>query len=211
MEIKKKYYSKYLHTIAIEQIAEEYIQRGFNITKEEKIGKYSADIIARKENEQIVIEVKTGHFTPERRKDLANLADYIRSLGGYKFIVAIATPPKEKKLEIDNLEQLLTMEMLFDMPSELDELSTHTRPEEVVDVDIDEILIQESFILVKGTGTVIVELQFGSDSDQNDDMGLNSKDKFPFEFEVTLVYKDNKKLVIENVEKFEIDTSSYYD
>ena len=183
MEIKKKYLLKYLHDIAIEQIAEDYIQKGYSVTKEEALGgKYYADIVARKNQEQIVIEVKTGKLNAERKEKIANLADYVRSLGGYKFLIAIATPPKEKKLEIAELEQLITNYFHQDLPSELDSLSTHTRPDEVSDIDIDEINISSKSIFIKGNGVVSVEMQFGSDSDQNNDDGFKINDNFPFYF-----------------------------
>ena len=52
MEIKKQYLQKYLHDIAVDQIAEEYQQKGYSITKEEQVGKkYRADLIARKNDE----------------------------------------------------------------------------------------------------------------------------------------------------------------
>ena len=158
---------------SIEQIAEDYIQKGYSVTKEEVLGgKYYADIVARKNQEQIVIEVKTGKLNAEKKEKIANLADYVRSLGGYKFVIAIAaTPPKEKKLEIAELEQLITNYFHQDLPSELDSLSTHTRPDEVSDIDIDEINISSKSIFIKGNGVVSVEMQFGSDSDQNNDDG----------------------------------------
>lgn len=212
MEIKRKYFlGKYLHDSAIEQIAEDYIQKGYQISREEKLGKYRADLIARKGNESIVIEVKAGKLTPDRRKQIANLADYINSLGGYKFRIVIATPPKEKKLEIEELEVLLTHYILNDLPSELDELSSHTRLGEIYDIDIDEINISGENIFVKGDGVVSVELQFGSDSDQDKGDGHKTYDNFPFDFEITLGYNSRKELEITEIDKFEVDTSSYYD
>ena len=211
MEIQKKFLSKYLHDIAIEQIAEDYVQKGYIVNKEERLGKYRADLVARKEKEQIVIEVKAGKMTPERKRKLSGLADYIRTLEGYKFLVIIATPPKKKKLEIDIIEQLISNYIHNDLPSELDELSSHTRPDEITDVDIDEIRISGDAIFIKGDGVVSVELQFGSDGDQDKGDGLKTYDNFPFEFAMTLEYNNNKELEIVEVNKLVIDTSSYYD
>lgn len=211
MEIKKKYLGKYLHDIAIEQIAEDYIQKGYQINKEERLGKFQADLVARKGEEQIVIEVKAGKMTPDRKQKIAGIADYVRSLGNYKFLVVIATPPKEKKLEVEDIEILITNYIHSDLPSELDELSTHTRPDEVFDIDIDEINISGENIFVKGDGVVSVELQFGSDGDQDKGDGLKSYDNFPFDFEIKLAYNSKKELEIIEVDKFNVDTSSYYD
>jgi len=211
MEIKKKYLGKYLHDLAIEQIAEDYIQKGYDVSREEKLGKYRADLIARKNSEQIVIEVKAGKMNPEKRQKIAGVADYIRDLGGYEFLVVVATPPKEKILQIENLEMLINEYFHSEFPSELDVLSTHTRPDEFSDIEIDEINIADENIFVKGNGVVSVELQFGSDGDQSKGDGFLSYDKFPFSYEVTLAYNSDRELKIIEVEKFEIDTSSYYD
>ena len=212
MEIKKRYLQKYLHDIAIEQIAEEYQEKGYTVSKEEQLGKkYRADLIARKGNETVVVEVKSGKMSPEGKQKITDLANYVREQGNYKFLVVIATPPKEKKLEIAEIEDLLTESMIEDFPSELDELSTHTRLEEVTDIDIDEISIDGTSIFVSGDGVVSVELQFGSDGDQNAGDGFKNHDSFPFDFEITLEYDAEHKLKIANIDKLEIDTSSYYD
>jgi len=211
MEIKKRYLQKYLHDIAIEQISEEYKEKGYLVSKEEQLGKkYIADLIARKGDEIIVVEVKSGKMSPERKQKIKDLANYVRTQGNYKFLVAVATPPKEKKLKIAQVEDLLFEIILNDFPDELDQLSTHTRLEEVIDIDIDEISIEGTSIFVAGDGVVSVELQFGSDGDQDTDEGFKYYDSFPFEFEITLEYDNEHELKIVDVDKLEIDTSSYY-
>lgn len=212
MEIKKQYLQKYLHDIAIDQIAEEYKEKGYVVSKEEQLGKkYYADLIARKDNETIVVEVKSGKMSPERKQKISDLANYVRGQGNYKFLVVIATPPKEKKLEIIGIENLLTEYFSENLPSELDELSTHTTFDEVTDVDIDEILIDGDSILVTGDGVVSVELQLGSDGDQNADDGFTISDSFPFEFGVKLEYDIDHGLKIIDFDNLEVDTSSYYE
>ena len=150
MEIKKKYFEKYLHSIAIEQIAEEYLRKGYKVSREEPIGNHKADLIVSRDDETIVIEVKSGKMTPDKKETITQLGNYVREQGKYKFIVAIATLPKEKKLEISNIETLLTLEMMEEFPDELDELSTHTRVEEVYDIDIDE-FNKSPFNICKGS------------------------------------------------------------
>jgi Holliday junction resolvase len=208
MEIKRKYFDKYLHSMAIDQIAREYSEKGYTVSAEQNLGKYKADLIAKKENETIVIEVKSGKMTPEKKKTIKQLGDYVQKQGNYRFLVAIATPPKEKKLEIENIEKLLFDYVLSNLPDELDELSTHTRIEEISDVDIDEIELSENLIFVKGSGVISVELQFGSDGDRDRDFGFKNFDNFPFVFELTLEYKREKLQIVE-VGKFKVDTSSY--
>ena len=212
MEIKKKYLSKYLYEIAIEQISEEYLLKGFSVSREERLGKHIADLVVRKGNEQIVIEVKSGKLTPQKKKQIAEIADFVREIGGYKFIIVVATIPKEKKLQMVEINELLfTCFTEEGIPDELDLLSTHTSIDEIVDIDIDEISINGKSILIKGDGVVSVELQFGSDGDQVRNEGFKTTDNFPFEFELTLEYNVNQKLEIVDVAELTFDTSSFYE
>jgi Holliday junction resolvase len=199
VEIKEKYLGKYMHEIAIDQIADEYLQKGYEITKEENLGDFRADLIARKGDEQIVIEVKTGKLSSLRKQELAGLANYVRSKNGYKFLVAVATPPQNKKIDIEGLEQMITNYIHSDLPSELDELSTHTRLDEVTDVNIDKIQISENSFFIEGEGVISVELQFGSDVDQDNSNGFKSYDNFPFKFAMKLILDNNFQFEIEEV------------
>jgi hypothetical protein len=212
VEIKRKYLHKYLHELAIEQLSDEYRQNGYAVSTSEKLGSYETDFIARRSDEVIVIEIKTGRLTPERRKQIAALADYVRSIKkGYKFFAVVATPPKEKKLEIDNLSTLLTSYLIEHLPNELDELSTHTRIESVSDIDIDELTIEGDKVYVVGDGAIDVELQIGSDGDVRTDYGFVSHESFPFTFSIVLGFTRELKLEVEEFEELEIDTSSLYE
>jgi hypothetical protein len=209
MEIKKQYLQKYLHSIAIDQIAEDYRQKGYTISKEEQVGKFRADLIARKENETIVIEIKSGRMTPEKKETIIGLGNYVRSQGNYKFLVVIATPPKEKKLEITEIKNLLSEYLDNNIPGEIDALSTHPGIDEVTDIDIDEITVNGKSLFVKGYGVLNVELQYGSDGDQGRGDGYKTFDNFPFEYELTLEYDEQHKLKIKKVDKLEVDTTSF--
>lgn len=211
MEIKKQYLQKYLHLIAIDQIADNYIQRGYNVSKEERLGKYQADLIARKDNETIVIEVKAGKLTAEKKEAIIKLGDYVRLQGNYKFLVVIATPPKDKKLEIAGIEELLFDHFMDDFPDKLDLLSTHTKLEAITDVDIDEMSIDGETIYIKGDGVVEVELQYGSEGDQDREDGHKNYDNYPFTFAITLEYNNKRELQITDVDELLVDTSSFYE
>lgn len=211
MEIKKKYLQKYLHEIAIEQIAEEYSTKGYSISKEENVGKYRADIVARKNKETIVIEVKSGKMTPAKKEIITGIGNYVRSHENYQFLVVIATPPIEKKLEVANIEEILTNLMLDNLPDELDELSSHTRIDGVTDVEIDTIAVEGSLIDVAGNGNVSVELQYGSDSDQGKGDGVKVNENFLFDFKINLEYDDKSRLQIHDVGKLQVNTSHFYE
>jgi len=209
MQIKRRYFDKRLHEIAIEQIAEEYLEKGYDVAEKQNIDNYQADLIAKKGEETVVIEIKSGKMTPQKKEKIKHLSDYVRMHGNYRFIVTIATPPKEKKLEIDNIESLLLSCVIADLPSELDELSTHTTVDEISEVEIDEIKI-DPVISVKGSGIISVELQFGSDREMKKEDGYTSSEKFPFDFDIVLEYTDKHELQVVEVINFKVDTSSFY-
>jgi Holliday junction resolvase len=211
MEISKQLIYKNLYFLAIEQIAEEYKSKGYLIEKEKQIGKFHADILATKGEEKIVFEVKAGIMTPERKEELAKLADYVNSLGNYKFKVVIAREPKEKNIEIASFETLLFEYLINEMPSALDELSTHTTVEFVYDIEIHNLLIHNNNeINVIGQGTVEVQLQYGSDMDQHRGDGHIQSESFPFDFDLYLNYDDNQNLRIKDG-SVNVNTDSFYE
>lgn len=208
MEIKREYLQKYLHNIAIDQLMADYQSKGYQTSKRDKIGNYYPDLVARKGDEVVVIEVKTGNLTPDKRKQVAAIGDYVRTHQNYKFLVVLATPPKPKAIDIPNLEHLLFTYLIDNFPDDLYRLSSYTRITDVPDVTVDEVTVAEDGgIVAKGTATVEVELQYGS---ANDD-GAVTEDVFPFDFEVTLKYNQNQELVLVDAEIIEVDTSSFYE
>jgi Holliday junction resolvase-like predicted endonuclease len=209
MEISRKYFAKYLHDIAIEQIADSYLSQGYKVSKDEKIGSYEADLVARRGNEHIVVEVKTGAMSEEKKRRIAAIADYVRSVGGYKLLVAIATTLKQKKLAIDNIEQLLFSYLREHLPANVAALSTHTVPLGVSDVDIDEVTVNGDSILVKGTGVVTLAMQNGSDAEPREEE-TTIEDNFSFDFDIELKSNHEKSLAIANVSALKVDTSSYW-
>lgn len=210
MEINKKYLQKYLHSIAIDQISDDYISKGYKVSLEEQIGKYRADIVARKKAETIVIEIKSGKMTPEKKRAIIEIGNYVRAQENYKFVVAIATPPKEKKLEIEGIEDMLLNCFSQELPEELIEISTHIFIDGITDIDLNEIAIKDHSIFIQGDGVINVEMQYGSNSDQRSGDGFESSDSFPFKFKLILKYESDK-LVIDEIDKINIDTSSFYE
>lgn len=207
MEIKQQYLQKYLHDIAIDQLAADYAAKDYLVTREEYFDQnHQADLVARKGDEVIVVEVKTGRLTADRRKKLAQLGDYARTKN-YKFLVVLATPPKPKKIDVPNLDELLFGYLIDNLPNELDTLSSRTHITDVSGSTADEVTVQEDgSITVKGSGVVEVSLGYGPQSDS-----AESTDNFPFTFDVLLNRAASKELVIEEMKNLAIDTSDFYE
>lgn len=210
MEIKSKYLSKYLHNIAVEQLEEEYANKGYSVSREEIIGMYTADLVARRGNEQIVIEVKSGESNAAAKTNMMGLSKYIRQLGGYKFLVVLAFPPKDKKLEVQQIEQVLDVYMRQEQTARVQEDGTVVTPKQILDIDIDEMVLAEGAVHVKGIGVVQAELLFAEEPQKPIADREITTDNFPLAFEVDMIYDNQKNLVIKKVYKFNIDTSNYY-
>ena len=206
MEIRKGHYAKYLHDIAIDQIAEDYINKGFTVNKEVSLGTYQADLVATKENQNIVVEVKTGKLTPDRKKKLAELADYVNTLSNYQFKVAIAKLPKDKELKIDNLEHTLFEYFSNNPPDELTKLATYATPDKVTDIFLNKLFVANNAVIVEGSGIISVQLKFGAG--QSADDSFTTHENIPFDFDVQLSFNGKDKLKVDEFTALEIDTSS---
>jgi hypothetical protein len=99
---------------------------------------------------------------------------------------------------------------IFETIQELDELSTHTT---VDDHQIDEVSVTKLDsveIRYRVTGEVMVQLQYGSDSDVDNDMGVRLDDSYPYVATITCavaqpmdVRADNLDVMVDNQSFFE--------
>jgi Holliday junction resolvase len=185
VEIRPEILDPYLAKAAVDQLAADYSQRGFKVERDVRLGDTRADLIAKKGDELIVFEVKSGKWTPEEReavKRLRNQAVHDRG----RFVLVLAQQPSGKLVEIEGLEDLLTEIVADRCQSELSELSTHTRIVGVTDVDLASVTIGTETIEVRGSASVELELQYGSDSDLEREQGFTSYEVVPLEFHLTL-------------------------
>lgn len=192
-----------------EQLADDYREKGYAIKMDAKIGDYRVDLVATKGDETIYIEIKTHSENPDAKRRIKAMADYFKTVPNAKFIVVVSRIPEFKKIEFDDIEPVLTDYFMQEFPSDLDELSTHTRIDEVHDVSISEISIEAGNLIIICTGMVGVTLQYGSDLDQEpgDEPIYMS---FPFNFRGTICY-DGKNYNVEHCDKLEIDTDAFYE
>lgn len=100
--------------------------------------------------------------------------------------------------------------MILDTIQELDELSTHTRVDGHWIEEIEVRRLDATEIEYRVIGEVEVELQYGSNSDVANDIGMRSDDSYPYK--VRVVAEASKPLDI-NAEaiRLTIDTSSFYE
>ncbi len=99
--------------------------------------------------------------------------------------------------------------MILDTIQELDELSTHTRVDGHWIEEIKVRRLDAAEIEYRVTGEVEVELQYGSNSDVANDIGMLSDDSYPYKARV--VANASKPLDIDpQAIRFTVDNSSFY-
>ena len=192
---------------AIDQIADDYKSKGYVVKKEANVGPYRVDLAVIKGDETTYIEVKSRKESPEAKRRIKEMTEFFKTLPNVQFIVAISRYPEPKQIEFDELESVLFDYFTVEFPSELDALSTHTRMDDVHDVTINSIEVGGGEIKLSCNGSVSVSLQYGSDSEQEDDEPFVMS--FPFEFEGTLKYEGNCYSVID-CDTLEVDTDAFY-
>lgn len=118
----------------------------------------------------------------------------------------------------DKISDILTDYFISnEIPSSLDELSTHTTIESVTADSIDSIELKDNrCIVVEGSGSIEIELQIGSNGDLRRGDGDASCMTFPLTFTLFLISEnstgkpEDEKYVLDDVD-YRIDTSSYYE
>ncbi|RZJ80541.1 MAG: hypothetical protein EOO20_25915 [Chryseobacterium sp.] len=103
MEIEKRFVQKYIHQMALDQLESDYRARGFHVSRNRRLGEYEVDLVAEQDNEVLVIEVKAGKLTQNRKKAIAFLGDYVKRHKNYKFLVVFANEPAEKQIIVEEI------------------------------------------------------------------------------------------------------------
>jgi len=196
---------KYLIEDAVERIQKDYQSRGYQVSREVKVHDLSLDLVATKGPEEIVFEFKLSEPGNAPTKAVKKILEYVKQAPNRRLNMVFVTPPKERRVEILGLDATLTQYLINNFPSELDTLSTHTRIEEVGDIDINSVIWSDRGVCVEGMGNISVSLQLGSDSENVDVPETTAA--FPFTFKVLL----NPDRTLEDVEELTFDTSSYFE
>lgn len=208
MKPLRDYLIKNFEKSTIEQLTDDYREKGYTVKTDVKVGQYRVDLAATKGGETIYIELKTHSENPEAKRRIKAMAEYFRTVPDAKFIVVVSRLPEEKKIEFDEIESILCEYFTLDFPSDLDALSTHTRIDDVHGVSISEIKILDGDLSVACKGMVGVTLQYGSDSEQepgDEPMYM----AFPFKFKGTINY--DRGYSVSDCDKLEIDTDAFYE
>lgn len=196
----------YLEEAKIEELTRQWEAKGYQVIRDAPVGKFRADLVAKRDDETIIFEVKTSDSLAQSKEAISRLASLAAEYPRTSFRLVVANPPQQKTFEIENLDQILLGYFAHEaLPDELDRLSTHTSVESVTNVDVRDVQIHPGKIRVIGDGIIVVRLQYGSDSNLENDEGELVYDSFPFKFDATL----DASLALLEMNQLEIDTSSH--
>lgn len=207
MAKRDNYLARYYEKATIDQLYDEYKQKGYNVQRDARLDKYRVDLKAEKDGHNVYIEVVRDKMDSDARRRIDAFESLVRQLPNSRLIVVPIRYSDEKKIEFNNIGTILFDYFEEDFPSELDELSTHTRLDSIDVVAIDSIKVYGQDIVIKCNGQVNVQLQYGSDSEQEGKTPMVMS--FPFEFEGTVTWEGNDYFVNE-VDNLKINTDEFY-
>ena len=204
MEINEKYQVLAAEIATKLELKEHYESLGYSVYEEYRIGDVLLDLYVEKEDSRIAFEFKRRNNNFSSRNRFEEIRRYLQKQG-VRLKVVIVPRPVKRQIEVDGIEQTIFESFLLDMPSELDELSTHTIPQEVNEVSINSIkLHDDGYVEIAGSSDVTVELGYGSRSDD-----VSFIDTLPFTFKGVWRYENDGKLILQEFTGLEFDTSSF--
>jgi hypothetical protein len=186
MVIRQEILDKHMEAAAIEQLADDYSRQGYEIEREADLDGLQADLVARKGDQVLVFEIKAGSWTDDKRKAAQRLRDAAVQKYGARFVLVLTPQPREKSIEIDGIEEILLEMVSARFESELSQLATHTRVDEIADVDLTAMSVGPEGLEVEGSAAVELELRHGSDTDQEEGTGLVVHETAPLKFHLLL-------------------------
>jgi len=200
--IAKPDYARYLESAKRAELGEELRQEGFSVETDKVFDDVQFDLIATKEGKTKAFELRSVGSWKFDRESLRRLRDKARA-EGFEFHIVIVNPPPRVNVEIDDLASQLHAYLIHHPLDELRSLSTHTSVSAVYDLSISDIHVGKGEIRVAGVGTLEVELQYGSDSDDIP----SAADSYLFRFKAIL----NAMGQLQGVEEISVDTSTFYE
>lgn len=203
MEIKEKYIRRYMEMALAAQIKDEYREKGYHVETEKPIGNFRLDIYAEKGDDKQMVEISTGFLHKERFERLHRFAQE----HGMKFKVAIMPKGAFKRadVEIDFLEEKLCEYLNNNLPSEIDELGTHNRVEDIGDIEISVLTMSERNVELSGSCTCEAFISYDNEGDTDFTMS------FPMTFNLTLKMVESEWEIDDDDFECKIDTSEFYE
>jgi hypothetical protein len=202
----ENYFVQALHNAKIQELVESYTKKGFLVRDPPNQGDPAFDLL--------VENPRDGHVTafevkvmPLGEASLAQIDRLLEAAKGmnYDFRLVTIARPTRHSIAIDWIEEALFNYLIDNPLSELDELSTHTKYDDVT-AEIRSLSIKGAKATVTLDGTIDLVLQYGSASDRSKGDGFVHSEPIPFSGQVEL---DLPSRTVETAD-LRVDLSAYH-
>ena len=108
MPKRDNYLAHYYEKATIDQLADEYKQKGYNVQREARVDKYRVDLLAEKDGQKVYVEVVRKRVAGEVRRRIEALEELIRKQPNSRLIVVKERYSDEKQIEFN--KEILSLE-----------------------------------------------------------------------------------------------------
>ena len=154
------------------------------------------------------IQEKTFDISDEKGSELVN--NVLK-----KFYLFAITIENSRNMILDALNEKIDRKIidhaLLNSLDELDELSTHTTVNSITPENYNVSMINSGSIEISVTGSVVAELQYGSNSDIRKDDGYTTSDSFTFYSVINSELSDTLPNSEVEIREFRVDTDSFFE
>src|SRR5689334_18762303 len=100
MKLRDDIIRRHWRLAAIEQLAEDAKAKGLEVSTNTKVGRFRADLIARKDDVVIVYEVKEPGWGKEDTEQLNQFRRYVSEKIHGRFNLVLVTPPLNRTIDV---------------------------------------------------------------------------------------------------------------
>ncbi len=211
LHISKQNLVKHIESAAIDELADKYTNLGYQVSPySSPIGddQIKADLVAKKDNEMIIFEVKTGKLAPHKKEQIKQLRKLSQRIDHAQFRLIFVSPPKDKTIEFTGLEQLLLQHFnesgeSYELIELLDQFKIGSYTvKEINEIELEQIAIRDQGFEVSGDAFMDVVFRLESEHDM---LEYPFTETFPFTFHILV----DMQLHIKEILSIQIDVTSY--
>ena len=181
--------------VAINKITNSLKAQGFSVCQDytpSNIPNAIFDLYAEKGDDKRIYELIIGKNKIQNNK-FRMLQEEAKRLKAKLFIIYLEIP-KTQEIEFIGIENIIHEDLTNNFPSELDSLSTHTTIDSVDNIVLNSIKIEDGVAKITGSGTINVDLQFGSRSDLDNGDAVIDSASIDFFYKLNIDIHTNKVL-----------------
>jgi len=127
----------YLEAEKLEELVDELSRDGYRVEREARLGNQKFDLVAQRDGELRVFEVKARSRLAESVGQLARLRTAALEARVAGFHLVVVNPPREIDVTIEGLDRELTRHLRDQLPATLDRMSSATQIDRVKRVEVD--------------------------------------------------------------------------